>query len=212
MKFIDNLGRLYNVDVLQFYDKWFYEGGDDNTNIDYTKCVNMNLYKQRQGQLSTNSIRTFDQNKRRSNLAKSISDRNWDVDGMAQSTHCKDDETDDMNIIEQDNQVKDCHLLEIFKQLGLDYYNDIHLMQVIEEFTRKQALKAIGDYKTGDGDAGKDKWEFRMKLDGDCYWINHEEKVATTVYPYLKKLQNKIKNMDRGLSTKHTQFLKETHL
>lgn len=77
--------------------------------------------------------------------------------------------------------MRDVHLLELAKQLGIDLNKDIHLLLPIEEFVRHKERQ-------------KDPWSFRIKSDGGRYWINHKEMIASFTYPHIKELANSIDN------------------
>lgn len=75
--------------------------------------------------------------------------------------------------------MRDIHLLELAKQLRLDFKSHIHLLFPIEGFVRQKEKE-------------KDPWQFRIKEDGTRYWINHEEMVVNFKYPHLEELHGQV--------------------
>lgn len=75
--------------------------------------------------------------------------------------------------------MRDVHLLELARALGIDLKKEIHLLMTIEEFIREKEER-------------KNPWMFRVKPGGVKYWINHDDMVASYVYPHLKELEEKI--------------------
>jgi hypothetical protein len=47
MTFIDNLGKLYDVDVPPFYKNWLENGRDSAKDVDFTRFVQLNTIGQR---------------------------------------------------------------------------------------------------------------------------------------------------------------------
>ena len=80
--------------------------------------------------------------------------------------------------------MRDVHLLELAKQIGLDLKQDIHLIFAIEDFVRLQEKR-------------KDKWQFRIKEDGNKYWINHQEMNVAFQYPHIEDLVMAVKEYKR---------------
>lgn len=75
--------------------------------------------------------------------------------------------------------MRDVHLLELAKALGVDLSRELHLLMTVEEFIRTK-------------EEARDPWMFRVKPGGAKYWINHHDMVASYVYPHLKELEEKI--------------------
>lgn len=83
--------------------------------------------------------------------------------------------------------MRDVHLVELFKQAGLDMQKDIHLFLPIEEFVRNK-------------EQSRDPWQFRVKPDGSKYWIHSLETVTKFEYPYLEELSTHIREYGEKFS------------
>lgn len=99
---------------------------------------------------------------------------------------------------QMENEVKDCHQIEIFDQLGLDPRTQSHLYVVIDEFVR---MKAKENLHGG--------WHCRIHIDGVVYWVNEAQQEASNNYPYLKELELKISKYEKGINGKHARFRKD---
>ena len=77
--------------------------------------------------------------------------------------------------------MQDHHLLEVARELGIDY-NDktqTHLLFFVFNYIVKKSRES--------------NWAFRNPQVGECYWINHKLKRISATYPFLEELTAELK-------------------
>ena len=171
MKFIDNLGKIYEVDVISLYDKYQNSGNQITKEDDLLKFVHSNLLNKK------NSIAVNPKMFRQSNDL-----RNLDVENEIFGKQTKNmKKIDNKLLFHVENETRDCHLMEIFDQMGFDWSKDLHFIETIEEFVRQKSYQ----YK-------ENNWQSRQNSEGKLYWTNIKTKVSTTKYPYKQELAKQI--------------------
>ena len=82
--------------------------------------------------------------------------------------------------IQEFEEVSDMELIEVARKSGIDLLNEAHLLLVVEDvlYNAKNAVKLMPN---------KNKWSFRYKDDGTCYWINTETFLTCKQCPYIKE-------------------------
>lgn len=107
----DRLGRPYSLDLTQVYKEWLAKPSQRHL-LDVGESKNM-----------------FDMFKRQS-LAKQII-ANGQLQREIMNKSYKIDNKTNIN-----SNLRDIHMIDLMKELGLDLKEDIHLLMVIEEFIR----------------------------------------------------------------------------
>lgn len=76
--------------------------------------------------------------------------------------------------------MNDKHVLLICEQIGLEYNSleNAHLLFFIFNFALKKSRET--------------HWSFRFPNKGEYYWINHNLKRITAVYPFIEELHDEL--------------------
>lgn len=71
-------------------------------------------------------------------------------------------------------------LIQVARKSGIDLVNEAHLLLVVEDVLYN--AKNPSKFKLK-----KEKWSFRYKDDGTCYWINTKTFVTRKQCPFIKE-------------------------
>ena len=208
--FVDRLGREYEVDMKPLYKMWMNHPSRRKFMLYHTVEIKKDLFAQSD---LAKVKKAYDQKIRR------ILEKNYEVEDETKQVSTSKFSLNYDNcylfccffwifLVKIENliffifaffsyylDVSDSHMVELMRQLKLNIKSDIHLLFPIEEFVRDKE-------KLG-------KWTYRIKPNGQSYWINEEEMAVSFEYPYLAGLRAKIKLFKDALKKESkTAFLK----
>jgi len=90
----------------------------------------------------------------------------------------------------------DDYILEIARQIGLDPKKDLHLFNIIHEFLMVK-VKTQND------------WTHKRLSNRQIYWINHSQKKAMNIYPYLSELKPIIESFRKEIGLEYGKYIIE---
>ncbi len=93
--------------------------------------------------------------------------------------------------------MKDNHLIALADVFNIKLPSEVHLLALVEEFLEFKA-------KSEDPDM---RYKFRLKNNGEYYWINTSNLETTKIYPYKSELEN-ILEVYRQVVNKEKESLK----
>ena len=153
VKLFDSLGRGQDIGLEEIYSIWL-KNPMDRRYMEYTsKSTGFDLFKNNQLKVLRNEY---------NNRLKEIMDKNYQIESKADFR----------------SNIRDIHMIQLMKQLGLNPHKDIHLLMVIEDFVKEKEKES--------------DWVFRIKPNGTNYWTNLKEQKASFDYPHLEELRETV--------------------
>ena len=107
------------------------------------------------------------------------------------------DEVDDKemeNDKKEDYLYPDELLIEISKQLNLDLNKEMHLLAIIHEFLMAKVKKM-------------EVWKYKRLSKGQIYWINHQERKAVNIFPYISELRPIIEKFRKDIAIEYGKYI-----